>query len=39
LPPQLAQSAAEEYLRARSAFLWLASPDVMSPFQVDLRAS
>jgi hypothetical protein len=39
LPPQLAQSAAEEYLRARSAFLWLASPDVVSPFQVDLRVS
>jgi antitoxin component YwqK of YwqJK toxin-antitoxin module len=38
LPRQLAQSAAEEYLRARAAFLWLASPDVVSPFQVDLRA-
>jgi hypothetical protein len=39
LPRQLAQSAAEEYLRARSAFLWLASPDVESPFQLDLRTS
>jgi hypothetical protein len=39
LPPQLAQAAAEEYIRARSAFLWLASPDVASPFQLDLRAS
>ncbi|HLK89547.1 MAG TPA: hypothetical protein VKZ18_06620 [Polyangia bacterium] len=38
LPRQLAQSAAEEYLRARAAFLWLASPDVVSPFQIDLRA-
>ncbi|HEY4395589.1 MAG TPA: hypothetical protein VGP64_16075 [Polyangia bacterium] len=39
LPPQLAQSVAEEYIRVRSAFLWLASPDVVSPFQVDLRDS
>jgi len=39
LPPQLAQAAAEEYIRARSAFLWLASPDVASPFQLDLRES
>ena len=39
LPPQLAQSVAEEYIRARSALLWLASPDVVSPFQVDLRDS
>jgi hypothetical protein len=39
LPPQLAQTAAEDYIRARSAFLWLASPDVLSPFQVDLRDS
>jgi antitoxin component YwqK of YwqJK toxin-antitoxin module len=37
LPQQLAQTVAEEYLRARSAFLWLASPEVASPFQVDLR--
>ena len=39
LPRQLAQAAAEEYVRARSLFLWLASPDVASPFQVDLRGS
>jgi hypothetical protein len=39
LPLQLAKTAAEEYIRARSAFLWLASPDVLSPFQVDLRDS
>jgi len=39
LPPRLAQTVAEEYIRARSAFLWLASPDVVSPFQVDLRES
>jgi hypothetical protein len=39
LAPQVAQAAAEEYIRARSVFLWLASPDVASPFQVDLRAS
>jgi len=37
LPQHLAQSAAEEYLRARSAFLWLADPETISPFQVDLR--
>jgi hypothetical protein len=37
LPLHLARAVAEEYLRARSVFLWLASPDVVSPFQVDLR--
>jgi hypothetical protein len=37
LPLHLARNVAEEYLRARSVFLWLASPDVVSPFQVDLR--
>ncbi len=37
LPQHLAQAAAEEYLRARSVFLWLADPDAVSPFQVDLR--
>jgi hypothetical protein len=37
LPQHLAQTAAEEYLRARSLFLWLADPDAVSPFQVDLR--
>jgi antitoxin component YwqK of YwqJK toxin-antitoxin module len=37
LPQHLAQAAAEEYLRARSVFLWLADPEAASPFQVDLR--
>ncbi|HTB59696.1 MAG TPA: hypothetical protein VLC06_17605 [Polyangia bacterium] len=37
LPLHLARTVAEEYLRARSVFLWLASPDVVSPFQTDLR--
>ena len=37
LPQHLAQAAAEEYLRARSVFLWLADPEAVSPFQVDLR--
>lgn len=37
VPQHLARTIAEEYLRARAMFLWLASPDVVSPFQVDLR--
>jgi len=37
LPQHLAQVVAEEYLRARSAFFWLASPEVVSPFQSDLK--
>jgi antitoxin component YwqK of YwqJK toxin-antitoxin module len=37
LPQHLAQAAAEEYLRARSVFLWLADPEAVSPFQADLR--
>jgi antitoxin component YwqK of YwqJK toxin-antitoxin module len=37
LPQHLAQAVAEEYLRARSVFLWLADPEAISPFQVDLR--
>jgi antitoxin component YwqK of YwqJK toxin-antitoxin module len=37
LPQHLAQAVAEEYLRARSAFLWLADPEAVSPFQLDLR--
>jgi hypothetical protein len=37
LPQHLAQAAAEEYLRARSVFLWMADPEALSPFQVDLR--
>jgi antitoxin component YwqK of YwqJK toxin-antitoxin module len=39
LPQQLARVAAEEYLAARSLFLWLTSPEVLSPFQADLRES
>ena len=37
LPQHLAQAAAEDYLRARSVFLWLADPEAVSPFQTDLR--
>jgi hypothetical protein len=37
LPQHLAHAAAEEYLRARSVFLWLADPEAVSPFQADLR--
>ncbi|HZL16770.1 MAG TPA: hypothetical protein VFG23_03375 [Polyangia bacterium] len=37
LPQHLARAAAEEYTAARSVFLWLASPEVVSPFQCDLR--
>jgi hypothetical protein len=37
LPQHLARAAAEEYTAARSVFLWLASPEVVSPFQRDLR--
>ena len=37
LPQHLARAAAEEYLRARAVFLWLADPETVSPFQVDLR--
>jgi antitoxin component YwqK of YwqJK toxin-antitoxin module len=37
LPQHLALAAAEAYTAARSVFLWLASPEVVSPFQRDLR--
>ena len=37
LPQHLARAAAEEYVRARSLFLWLADPETVSPFQADLR--
>jgi len=37
LPQHLARVAAEEYTAVRSLFLWLASPEVVSPFQCDLR--
>ncbi len=39
LPLHLARVAAEEYTSVRSLFLWLASPEVLSPFQRDLRES
>jgi hypothetical protein len=29
--------AAAEYVAVRSMFLWLVSPDSMSPFQDDIR--
>jgi antitoxin component YwqK of YwqJK toxin-antitoxin module len=37
LPRHLVRAVVEEYLAARSVFLWLASPEVLSPFQRDLR--
>ncbi|HVZ89002.1 MAG TPA: hypothetical protein VHG72_18680 [Polyangia bacterium] len=37
VPQHLARVVAEEYVRARAMFLWLASPEVASPFQLDLR--
>jgi hypothetical protein len=37
LPTYLAEMAAAEYLAVRSMFLWLASPDTLSPFQDDIR--
>jgi hypothetical protein len=36
-PRNVARQITEEYLRVRSMFMWLASADVVSPFQVDLR--
>jgi hypothetical protein len=37
LPRRLAETAAAEYVTVRSMFLWLVSPDALSPFQDDLR--
>jgi antitoxin component YwqK of YwqJK toxin-antitoxin module len=37
LPQHLARVVAEEYTSVRSLLLWLASPEVLSPFQPDLR--
>ena len=37
LPRRLAEMAAAEYVTVRSMFLWLVSPDALSPFQDDLR--
>jgi hypothetical protein len=37
LPPHLVEVAAAEYLATRSMFLWLVTPDTLSPFQDDLR--
>jgi len=39
LPRHLVETAAEEYVAVRSMFLWLASPDALSPFQDDIRAA
>jgi hypothetical protein len=38
VPAHFVEMVAAEYLAARSMFLWLASPDALSPFQDDLRA-
>jgi hypothetical protein len=37
LPQHFVELAAGEYIAARSMFLWLASPDALSPFQDDIR--
>jgi antitoxin component YwqK of YwqJK toxin-antitoxin module len=37
LPRPLAEVAAAEFIAVRSMFLWLASPDTVTPFQDDLR--
>jgi hypothetical protein len=37
LPRRLAEMATAEYVAVRSMFLWLVSPDAVSPFQDDLR--
>jgi hypothetical protein len=37
LPRRLAEMAAAEYVTVRSMFLWLVSPDALSPYQDDLR--
>jgi hypothetical protein len=37
LPQHLAPVVAEEYTSVRSLSLWLATPEVISPFRGDLR--
>jgi hypothetical protein len=37
LPSHIVEIVTAEYLAARSMFLWLASPDTLSPFQDDIR--
>ena len=37
LPTHIVEAVLAEYLATRSMFLWLASPDTMSPFQDDIR--
>lgn len=37
LPRRLAEMATAEYVAVRSMFLWLVSPDALSPYQDDLR--
>lgn len=38
LPRVFSEIAADEYLEMRAVFLWLASPENLSPFQSDLRS-
>jgi hypothetical protein len=37
MPSHIVETVNAEYLAARSMFLWLASPDTLSPFQDDIR--
>jgi hypothetical protein len=39
LPPHLAEVTASELLAVRAMFIWLASPDALSPFESDLLQS
>jgi hypothetical protein len=39
IPRHFAEMAQEEYLEIRSVFLFLMSPENVSPFQADLRAA
>jgi hypothetical protein len=39
LPRHLVEMAADEYVAVRSMFIWLASPDALSPFQDDIRSA
>ena len=37
VPTHLVGTVAAEYVAARSMFLWLISPETLTPFQDDLR--
>jgi hypothetical protein len=39
MPAHIIEIVAAEYLAARSMFLWLASPDTLTPFQDDIQSA